>query len=379
MSQAFRTLLKKIGSGPHTGQSLSRAEAAEAARMMLTQAATPAQIGAFLIAHRIRRPTGEELAGMLDAYAELGPSLLALDSPRPVMVLGNPYDGRSRTVPIGVITALLLAAADCPVVMHGGDRLPTKYGIPLVANWQSLGVDWTGLSLEQVQHMLELTGVGFVYLPRHFPLAQGLVQYREEIGKRPPLATLELMWSPYAGPQKIMAGYVHPPTEGMIRTALTLRGQSDFVTVKGLEGSCDLPRERPCILGLGNGDHIVLHPHDYGLGGKNPELEEATCGEALKTLVQAKTWVNSQWQPYTAQPKATVTARDEPTAEPTDEPTSEALDPQTNLMRSVLWNGGFYLWQSGATNSLEEGLKRCVELLRSGAVEQKLVQIQAAH
>jgi anthranilate phosphoribosyltransferase len=41
--------------------------------MMLLQEATPAQIGAFMIAHRIKRPTSQELAGMLDAYEQIGP------------------------------------------------------------------------------------------------------------------------------------------------------------------------------------------------------------------------------------------------------------------------------------------------------------------
>lgn len=75
MSAVFRELLKKVGSGPHTSEDLSRAESASAMRMMLMKEATPAQIGAFLIAHRIKRPTGEELAGMLDAYDELGPKM----------------------------------------------------------------------------------------------------------------------------------------------------------------------------------------------------------------------------------------------------------------------------------------------------------------
>ena len=75
MSNVFRELLKKVGSGNHTGENLTRAQAATATKMMLLGEATPAQIGAFLIAHRIRRPTGEELAGMLDAYDELGPKL----------------------------------------------------------------------------------------------------------------------------------------------------------------------------------------------------------------------------------------------------------------------------------------------------------------
>lgn len=105
MSQEFRELLKKIGSGTHTHQDLSRAEAASAARMLLRGEATPAQIGAFLIAHRIKRPTAEELAGMLDAYAEDGPLLPRQDLPHPLIIFGHPYDGRSRTAPLGVLVA----------------------------------------------------------------------------------------------------------------------------------------------------------------------------------------------------------------------------------------------------------------------------------
>lgn len=72
MSADFRGLLKKVGSGAHTHQDLTRSEAEQAARLMLMAEATPAQIGAFLIAHRIKRPTPDELAGILDAYQSLG-------------------------------------------------------------------------------------------------------------------------------------------------------------------------------------------------------------------------------------------------------------------------------------------------------------------
>jgi len=146
MTNKFREFIQKVGSGTHTSDNLTRAEAATATKMMLLGEATPAQIGAFLIAHRIKRPTGEELAGMLDSYYEIGPKLLPIA--QPVIVLGIPYDGRTRTAPINIITALLLAAAGQPVIMHGGDRLPTKYGLPLIEIWQGLGIDWTGLSLK---------------------------------------------------------------------------------------------------------------------------------------------------------------------------------------------------------------------------------------
>jgi anthranilate phosphoribosyltransferase len=80
MSREFRELLKKISSGTHTGEDLTREEAAKALTLMLHQEATPAQIGAFLIAHRIKRPTGAELAGMLDVYEQLGPRIPPLDN-----------------------------------------------------------------------------------------------------------------------------------------------------------------------------------------------------------------------------------------------------------------------------------------------------------
>ncbi|MFM7426796.1 MAG: hypothetical protein ACKO7W_17665, partial [Elainella sp.] len=209
MSDAFRDLLRKVGSGSHTSENLTRAEAAAATAMMLRQEATLVQIGAFMIAHRIKRPTGEELAGMLDAYDQLGPKLTAVESRYRTLVMGIPYDGRSRTAPISPVTALLLTTVGCPVVMHGGRRMPTKAGVPLVELWQGLGLSWMGLTLAQVQQIFQQTGLGFVYLPSHFPLAEALVPFREQLGKRPPFATAELFWSPYAGEALMVSGFVH--------------------------------------------------------------------------------------------------------------------------------------------------------------------------
>ncbi|MFN9659374.1 MAG: anthranilate phosphoribosyltransferase, partial [Cyanobacteriota bacterium] len=71
----FRDLIAMVGSGEHTSTGLSREEAAEAMALMLSGVLDPAQVGAFLIAHRIRRPSPEELSGMLDTYQAMGPAL----------------------------------------------------------------------------------------------------------------------------------------------------------------------------------------------------------------------------------------------------------------------------------------------------------------
>ncbi|MBD1823322.1 anthranilate phosphoribosyltransferase family protein [Cyanobacteria bacterium FACHB-DQ100] len=343
MSYEFRDLLKKVGSGTHTNENLTRQEAETATRLMLLQEATPAQIGAFMISHRIKRPTGEELAGMLDAYDALSDRLPAIASKIPVTVMCNPYDGRSRTAPLSPLIALVLAAAGVPVVLHGGDRMPTKEGVPLIELWDGLGVNWKPLSIAQVHQVLENTGLGFVYLPTHFPLAHGLVPYREQIGKRPPFSTLELMWNPYAGESHLVCGYVHPPTEGMFRDAFAMRGTTNFTTVKGLEGSCDLPRDRTAIIGIGMGEkfeRLTLVPRDYGFAARELPL---TPLDELFTEMQA-------------------TLKGE----------------FSELSQAVIWNSGFYLWRSHICTSLEAGFAQAKAILELGQAERKLQQLIGA-
>ena len=349
MSNIFRELLKKVGSGVHTGKDLSRQEAANATRMMLEAEATPAQIGAFLIAHRIKRPTSEELAGMLDAYEQLGPMLQPLSNEnqefaRPVTVFGTPYDGRSRTAPVTPITALMLATAGVPVLMHGSNCMPTKYGVPLIELWQGLGLDFSVLSQWQMQQLLQATGLGFIYLPQHFSQAQDLFTYRDQIGKRPPLATMELIWSPYAGNIHVVAGYVHPPTESRFQNTFYLRGVENYTLVKGLEGSVDLSRDRTAIIALSqaggeaNFERLLLHPRDYGFAGTDVPLESTP-----QLLLQLQEVLKGK---------------------------------PSELMLSAVWNGGFYLWRCGVCPDLPSAFAKAEALLIEGALCEKLEQVK---
>ncbi|MEB3161306.1 MAG: hypothetical protein VKL20_07590 [Synechocystis sp.] len=349
MSQAFREYLKKVGSGQHTSQDLTRAEAAIAARLMLNAEATPAQIGAFLIAHRIKRPTGAELAGFLDAYDDFAQPIPALETlPRHPWVFGVPYDGRSRTAPLLPIIALLLSAAGQPVILHGGDCMPTKYGLGLADIGADLGLDFRPLSLPDCGRLLETTHFTFYYTPRHFPASRPLTDYRDQIGKRPPLATLDLIWNPYAGPSRLIVGYVHPPTEKMIRDAFGLRGVTDFLLVKGLEGSTDLRLSQTTIVALpetppdSETPYLKINPHAYGMNHTDPVLGSRTAYQHL-------------WQDFLSDPQA-------------DLPHCEQA--------ALLWNGGFYLWQSGLCGDLKTGMALTLDYWRSGKIKAQWERIK---
>ena len=337
MSKEFREFLRKVGSGPHTSKSLTRQETETATIMMMQGVATPAQIGAFMIAHRIKRPTSQELAGMLDAYKLLGAKVAAIASNKQVLVMGSPYDGRSKTAPVSPTVAIILAAAGIPVLMHGGDRMPTKEGLPFIEIWQALGLNWQDLAIAQVQQNLENHNLGFVYLPKHFPDAQSLVPYREQIGKRPPFATLELMWSPYQGKQLIVSGFVHPPTETNIREAFAQHGIDQFATVKGLEGSLDLPRSRTAIIGVNRGDQferLTLSARNYGFSSEDVAIADAS--EIATKIISA--------------------LKGEP----------------SEYLNSVLWNSGFYLWLYGFHTDIDKAITHAQEIINSGAAMQKL-------
>jgi len=298
--------------------------------LMLAGEVSDAQLGAFLIAHRIRRPQPLELTGMLDSYRNHGP---VLKTPgRRALCFGVPYDGRSRTAPLLPLTALVLASAGVPVVLHGGDPMPVKYGVTLAELFAALGLEWRGLSLKAVQQRLDQHNLALTHQPDHFPAAEGLLPARDEIGKRPPVASLELLWTPHRGDHLLISGFVHPPTEKRAWEALAAADETEVVTVKGLEGSADLPSSRAGItarLRRGEPERILLHPRDHGVVAAEPPWQglELWRNQALEGL-----------------------AGDGPLAEP------------------LAWNVAAWLWFSGQLADLSTTLIQARALLaaRSG-------------
>lgn len=337
--ERFKQHLRKVGSGEHTSKGMSREEAADALELMLHQDATPAQIGAFLIAHRIRRPEPQELTGMLDTYRKLGPVLRSAPGQRPPLCFGMPYDGRTRTAPIYPLTTLVLLACNQPVVLQGGERMPIKYGITAIELFRSLGLDLRGLPLETVQDGFHNQGFALIHQPDHFAIAESLISYRDELGKRPPVASLELLWTAHQGDHRLISGFVHPPTESRAWEALKLAGETDLFTVKGLEGGTDLPIGRACITARVLGDQterLILHPRDHGCHATDVEWTDLTT-----------------WQAQAM----------------------DALQNRGPLRDSLRWNAGVYLWFAGLSDSLETALETAATVMDDGKALHQLDQL----
>jgi anthranilate phosphoribosyltransferase len=339
--ERFKQHLRKVGSGEHTSKGLSREEAADALVLMLEQEATPAQIGAFLIAHRIRRPEPQELTGMLDTYRSLGPVLHSPAKQLPPLCFGMPFDGRTRTAPIYPLACLVLLACGQPVVLQGGDRMPIKYGITAIDLFRLLDLNLGGLPIDTVQEGFNTHGFALIHQPDHFSIAETLIDYREQLGKRPPVASLELLWTAHEGAHLLVSGFVHPPTESRAWEALRLAGETDVLTVKGLEGGTDLPIGRACITARvrnGEAERLILHPRDHG------------CHDADVEWSSEDTW---RTQAY------------------------EALSNRGPLSDALRWNAGAYLWFAGLCDSLDSGIELATATLEDGQALAKLDQLRS--
>jgi anthranilate phosphoribosyltransferase len=329
----FRELIGALGSGERSGRALRRAEAGEALDLLLDGHCSDAQAGAFLIAHRLRRPEPQELAGLLDSYRQRGPRLAATS--RRVLSFGVPFDGRSRSAPLLPLVALLLVTAGVGVVLHGGGPMPVKYGFTTAEALAALGLDRRGLSWAEVNRRFAQEGLALLHQPAHFAAAERLLPVREQIGKRPPIATLELLWSCHDGPHLQVSGFVHAPTERLARLALAATGQDELLLIKGMEGGVELPTNRVAIASHrwgGDSERLILRARDHGLGAPEVPLESV-----------------AQWQRQAL----------------------DALDATGPLRSGLIWNGGFLLWRAGISESLQAGLTRAERLLEDGAVERR--------
>ena len=337
--EEFKIYLRKIGSGEFTGKSLTRLESAKAMKLMLTKKASAAQIGAFMIAQRIRRPKPEELAGMIDTYLKLGPKIQSNQTQRQPIFFGMPFDGRNKTAPIYPLTTLLLLSQKQPVILHGGSRMPMKYGITHNELFQALGINLSGLSIEQLQSFFSHNDLALIHQPDHFPLAENLISYRDQIGKRPPLASMELIWTCHKGNHLHISGYVHSPTEERHWKTLELMGEKNIITVKGLEGGIDLSINHSTTIGYyqhKHGKREVFHPKDYECSGKDIKWKDI-----------------EEWKKFAF----------------------EALDGKGPLINALAWNAGIYFYYAGLSPDIKKGISKTKYLINKGYAIEKLEQL----
>jgi len=173
-SQELRHLIQKVSGGA----TLSEEEIRTALDQMTAGAATPAQMGAFLMALRVRGETVEEIAG---AAQMLRARMKRVEVPAgAVDIVGTGGDSHG-TYNVSTCAALVAAGAGVKIAKHGNRRVSSMSGASDVLS--VLGVKLE-VPFSTITRCVEQAGVGFLWAPMHHPALKHWAPIRGELGIR---------------------------------------------------------------------------------------------------------------------------------------------------------------------------------------------------
>ncbi|MGQ9628083.1 MAG: anthranilate phosphoribosyltransferase [Anaerolineae bacterium] len=245
------------------GQNLEEAEAEAVMEQIMAGQATPAQVGAFLTALRMKGETVEEIAGCARAMRRCATAVRPRCWPYVVDTCGTGGDG-AGTFNISTTAAFVVAGAGVPVAKHGNRSVSSFCGSADLL--QALGVN-VELSPEDVAACIDEIGFGFLYAPRLHPAMKHALGPRREIGARTIFNILGPLTNPAGAQAQVLGVYDGELTETIARVLGALGGRAAFV-VHGADGLDELSTAGPnLVTELRDGwlRTFTLDPADLGL------------------------------------------------------------------------------------------------------------------
>jgi anthranilate phosphoribosyltransferase len=242
------------------GEPLDGARAAGAMDEIMTGNATPAQIGAFLAALRVRGETAEVVAACARAmqqHAEPVPVDDVID------ICGTGGDGID-TLNVSTAAGFVVAGAGARVAKHGNRAMSSKCGSADVL--EALGAR-TDLGGEQAARVINGCGFGFLFAQRFHPAMKHVAGPRRELGIRTVFNMLGPLTNP-ARPRGQLAGVGAKALGPLMAEALALRGMKRAMVVHSADGLDEISPAATTHAWLIEDGAIAerdLTPEDFGL------------------------------------------------------------------------------------------------------------------
>ncbi|MBI37369.1 MAG: anthranilate phosphoribosyltransferase [Alphaproteobacteria bacterium] len=185
--------IKKLINLVAQGQSLNQKQAENAFDIIMSGEASPAQIGAFLIALRVRGETVDEITG---AARIMRAKALLIDAPENAIdIVGTGGDAKG-TLNVSTGASFVVASCGVPIAKHGNRALSSKTGAADVLT--ALGVNIEA-SFELVKESIWENNIGFLMAPRHHSAMRNVGDVRVELATR----TIFNILGPLSNPSQV--------------------------------------------------------------------------------------------------------------------------------------------------------------------------------
>ncbi|MBN3811178.1 DNA-binding protein YbiB [Paraburkholderia sp. Ac-20347] len=199
--------IKEIGRGPHGARSLSSEDTHALYAAMLDGRVPELELGAVLLAYRLKGETADELAAMLSAaHASFAPIAVPEGDYRAVSIPS--YNGARKQPNLVPLLALLLARDGVPVLVHGVEADPGR--VTSAEIFAALNLP-NARDHADIEAQLADKRVAFASIETLAPQLARLLSLRRRMGVRNSTHTLVKLLQPFAQPGLRLVNYTHPP------------------------------------------------------------------------------------------------------------------------------------------------------------------------
>jgi len=232
---AAAPFIKEIGRGVKGARSMSRVDARALYAAMLEGRVSDLELGAILLAMRIKGEAVDELAGFMDA-AEASFAPLPVPAGEFAPVLIPTYNGARKLANLTPLLALLLAREGVPVLVHGVSNDPGR--VTTAEILAELGLAPSGSSAELLD-AFAARRPAFMPIERLAPRLAHMLSLRRVLGVRNSTHTLVKILQPFDGAALRLVSYTHPEyleTLGSYFQSAANPARGDAFLMRGTEG-----------------------------------------------------------------------------------------------------------------------------------------------
>lgn len=267
----FREAIRRVTNR----EDLSEAEAAGIMDTIMEGKATPAQIGAFLVALHMKGESPGEIAAFARVMRRHAVQIRPATTGKLVDTCGTGGDGM-HTFNISTTAAFVAAGAGIPVVKHGNRGVSSACGSADVLS--ALGVNISADPQIQAR-IVDDVGIAFLFAPLHHPATRHVMAARQEIGCRTVFNILGPLANP-AGAEAQVLGVYSPALTTTMADVLRLLGLSRAMVVHG-SGLDEITTTGETLISELSGNTIHTYTITCGTYGIAPsQLADLAGGDA---------------------------------------------------------------------------------------------------
>lgn len=321
------------------GADLEETEAFEAMEAIMDGRATPAQIGAFLTAMKMKGESVAELTGCARAMKQASLTIGPLK--RQVVDTCGTGGDQKGTFNISTVAAFVAAGAGISIAKHGNRSVTSRCGSADLLEGLGIAVD---LPPDVVSRSIEELGIGFLFAPSFHPAMRHAAGPRKELGFRTIFNLLGPLINPAGAKAQLVGVFAERWVEPLAHV-LARMGVERAVVVHGSDGLDEITLYGPTdVSELREGEVTCYSIEPASLGLDRADDPEAILGGDVETNV--------------AIARAVLDGE---------------LGPRRDI---VLANAGAAIYIGGGAATLAEGVEAAAESIDSGAVSRVLERLQ---